>query len=40
MKLFSQLPYSDIVSELFYVALCKTIPYMRFTLQTLIKEKK
>lgn len=40
MKLLSLLPYGDVVSELFYFALCKTIPCMRFTLQTLIKGGK
>lgn len=40
MKLLSLLPYRDVVvSELFYFVLCKTIPYMHFTLQTLIKKK-
>lgn len=40
MKLLSLLPYSDVASGLFYFSLCKTIPCMRFTLQTLIKGGK
>lgn len=40
MKLLSLLPNSDVVSKLLYFALCKTIPCMRFTLQTLIKGGK